>query len=121
MLVDLDKPVFGTGAAYKVADHLDAIRNNFLASIISQGNATGLVPGWAMSITGADPSLPDTRVLTGPGGRKIKFTYTYTDGAITQIDIEYDANGGLGYEAVTPGTVTIAYDGDGNPITTTWT
>lgn len=121
MDMNLDKPVYGTGAGFVVAEHLDAIRDNFLAAVIDQGNATLLVRGWNLSITGANPAKPDTRTLTGPGGRKIRFTYTYTDHATTQIDIEYDDNQGGGFVApAANSTVVITYDADGNPTSTAW-
>ena len=113
--INHDEPTFWSA----VDGAQDQIRDNIDWVVIALGNAGIIVPGWAAAPSGADPAKPSRVVLTGPGSRKIRMTYTYTGDNVTGIDIDYDS--GSGYEQVVLGTATLTYDGSGNWTGTTWT
>lgn len=114
--IDHAKPDFATA----VDANMDSIRDNEIWHLIAFASAAILVPGWNSVPSGADLAKPDDVVLTGPGGRKVRITYTYTGDDVTGIDIDYDKNLGAGYEQITLGTGTITYDGSGNFSGCTW-
>lgn len=114
--VNLDRPDF----AVAVDLNLDNIRDNVIWLVIALGNAGVVVPGWNAVPAGADLSKPTSLTLTGPGGRKIRLTYSYTGDDVTGIVVDYDKNLGAGYEMLASGTATISYDGNGNFSGLTW-
>lgn len=114
--IDLAKPDF----ADPVDSTQDAIRDNQIWIVIALCNAGILVPGWNAIPTGGDLSKPDYVTLTGPGGRKVRLTYSYTGDDVTGIDIDYDKNLGSGYEQMASGIATITYNGSGQWTGTTW-
>lgn len=114
--IDHDKPDFATA----VDANQDSIRDNEIWTIIALGCAGIIFPRWNAVPSGADLAKPDDVVLTGPGGRKIRLTYTYTGDDVTGIVVEYDKNLGALYELLTLGTATLTYDGSGNWTGTTW-
>ena len=114
--LDLAEPTFSSA----VDAAQDAIRDNQIWIVIALGNAGIIVPGWNATPTGADLSKPDTVVMTGPGGRKIRMTYSYTGDDVTGIVVAYDKNLGAGYETLASGTATLTYDGSGNWSGSTW-
>ena len=115
--VNLDKPVF----ADPVDDSLDHVRDNQIWLVIALAINGVLIPGWDSAPSGTDLSKPDDVILIGPGSRKIRLTYTYTDDDVTKVVVEYDKGLGSGYEALTLGTGTIAYNASGEWTGTAWT
>lgn len=94
-------------------DDLDQIRDN-MAWLAALGAAGAIVvPNWTTTVNGADPAQPDSIELTR-GSVKIRFTYTWSTGKVTQIVVAYDRGLGAGYETMTGGTITLTYDGSDN-------
>ena len=114
--VDLDKPDFANDAD----SDIDALRDNLIWTVIAFAVEGINFPSWNAVPSGTDLSKPDAVVLTGPGSRKIRMTYSYTGDNVTGIDVDYDKNLGAGYEQVTLGTATLTYNGSGNWTGTTW-
>lgn len=114
--VDFDKP----DVANAHDTDVDAIRDNTIWTVIAMAVEGITIPEWNAVPSGSDLSKPDDIVLTGPAGRKIRLTLSYTVDSVTGIVVEYDKNLGAGYEPMNLGTATIAYNGSGEWTGTTW-
>jgi hypothetical protein len=114
--IDLDEPTFASA----VDASQDQIRDNIIWGLIAVASGTYMLPGWPATPSGGTASEPAVVTMTHASGRNMKFTLTWTSGAVTGVAVQYDKGLGAGYETVTLGTATIAYDGSGNWTGTTW-
>lgn len=113
--IDLDKPTF----ANAVDDAQDAIRDNITWALIAIMNGSYLLPGWDGG-PDSDTAEPSYAEFTHGSGRKMKFSLTWTDGAVTGIVVQYDKGLGGGYETLTNGTATLSYYASGNFNSVSW-
>ena len=114
--IDLDEPTFASA----VDDAQDFIRDNITWGLIAIASGTYLIPGWAAAASGGTASEPAVITMTHASGRLMKFSLTWTTGSVTGVIVQYDKGLGAGYETLSLGTATIAYDGSGNWTGTTW-
>ena len=114
--INLARPDFGVA----VDTNQDNIRDNTIWTVIALACSGIIFPEWNAVPSGADLAKPDDVVLTGPGSRLIRLTYSYTGDDVTGILVEYDKTLGAGYETLVLGTATLTYDASGNWTGTTW-
>lgn len=88
---------------------VDSSRQNLLA--LRDAVVIGRVAGWTLSVSGGTAEEPAIR-LWSSGTDRLRGTYTYSAGYVTQIVWEYSSNSGGLYDAI--GTETITYDGSNN-------
>ncbi|KAA9133450.1 hypothetical protein F3N42_03615 [Marinihelvus fidelis] len=111
--LDTSRPNYdGTG---KGVD-LDQLRDNITWIIAMLAGGVFILPGWATTASGSDLSEPDYIELVNndSASLKMKFTFTWSSGNLTQIVCQYDKGLGAGYETFDDGTIAISYDGSGN-------
>ena len=74
--------------------------------------------GWSFILTYTDDNVTD--VTASLGALRVRQTLSYdTDGNAETIDYETSTDSGSNYTPA--GTLTISYDGDGNPLSGVWT
>lgn len=113
LVFDINAPDWGNNAP---ADDIDAIREKFIFCMLAAAAAGYRLPGWSTTVNGADLTEPDDIVMTlnADPDVKMRWTYTWTTGNLTQEVWAFDRGTGSGYETVDDGTVTLSYDGSNN-------
>ena len=110
--------VAATGATR--TSEIDFARSNdtALADMLA---SIGWMDNFNLSITGGTALVP-TQILATNGTQRVKLDITYgsgvTAGLVTVIAVSKSINGGSSYSSVR--TCTVAYDGSGNFLSTTW-
>lgn len=97
-------------AAHAWDDDLDAMRDNATWLMIAAAGQGYVLPGWTTVVNGADKSEPDSIEMT-KGSLKMRWAFTWSSSKVTQQVWAYDRGLGSGYETLTGGTITLAYDG----------
>jgi hypothetical protein len=86
-----------------------AMNANQLA--LRDGIIMGRIAGWTLSTSGGTAEEPAIR-LWSAGTERLRGTYTYSSGYVTQVVWEYSSNSGGAYSAIA--TETVTYDGSSN-------
>lgn len=107
--LDQARPAWGNDAD----GDLDALRDNATWLMIAAAGQGYVLPGWTTVVNGADKSEPTSIEMT-KGSLKIRWSFTWSSSKVTQQVWAYDRGLGAGYETLTGGTITLAYDGSDN-------
>jgi hypothetical protein len=88
---------------------VDTSRVNLVA--LRDGVIIGRINGWTLSVSGGTAEEPSIRLWSN-GTERLRGTYTYSAGFVTQVVWEYSSNSGSSYDAIA--TETCTYDGSNN-------
>jgi hypothetical protein len=103
--LDTTKPVISNSRSSDLA----AMNGNQLA--VRDGIVMGRIPGFTLSVSGGTAEEPQYRVWT-KSAEKLRATYTYSSGYVTQVVWEWSNDTGGTYSAIA--TETVTYDGSNN-------
>lgn len=114
--IDAAKPAKGNA----FDTDLDQIRDNWAWFIAICLHMSLDIPGWNATPAGADLDKPDYVDAVHTDGRKVRVAYSYTGDNQTSVVVQYDKGLGAGYETLTKGTGTRAFNASDQWTGTTW-
>lgn len=103
--LDTTKPAIGNARSTDIS----AMLANTLA--VRDAIVMGRAPGWTLTVSGGTAEEPQYRVWS-KSTEKLRGTYSYTAGYVTQVVWEWSNDTGTSYSAIA--TETVTYDGSSN-------
>ena len=109
-------PTFDGGVPTPAAVYpaqMDQMRQNNFFLLTMAAAASYMLPGWTTTRQGSDGAKPDSYTMT-MGSLGMKFIFTWAGDDIGTIKYQFDKGLGAGYEDIYLGTLSIAFDGNGD-------